>query len=226
MSNVCICDGMLILFFFCTDFPVHLGVNISCVTPEETTRTGHKYAMTALANSHTTYPLVVHEASENSDGIEWRSRYPAYNSSNLDKHGVLQVEGQPFIFCDQNHPVVELLRQNREMLNANIDDQPLIDGTWLKITKQVFGTCCKTLQNRVLNKVQTRDLNNFSVQITRLGRDDWTPTFSQNDEIMTMLPTEVLLSEDPKAVTESMTGILKKPCTYSALLQIEYDIHA
>jgi len=109
---------------------VDLGVNISCVTPEETTRTGHKYAMTCLANSHTQYPLVIHEAQENQDGMQWRQKYPMYNSTNLSTHGVLDVSGQAFIFCDKDHPVIDLLKQNRELLNADITEQPLIDGQW------------------------------------------------------------------------------------------------
>ena len=135
------------------DFPCDLGINVSCVTPEETTRTDHKYAMTCLANTHTQYPLVIHEAQENVDGIEWRSKYPMYNSNNLETQGVLDVAGQQFTFVDENHPVIELQRQNKEMLNANIDEQPKIDGQWFKITKQVFGTCCQTLRNKVLSKV-------------------------------------------------------------------------
>lgn len=107
---------------------------MSCVSPEETTRTGHKYAMTCLANSSTQYPLVIHEAQEDGAGIEWRTKYPMFNANNLDKQGVLDVSGQPFIFASQNHPVIELLRQNKTMLNADIDSQPLIDGEWYKVS--------------------------------------------------------------------------------------------
>jgi len=53
-----------------------------------------------------------------------------YNSTNLSTHGVLDVSGQAFIFCDKDHPVIDLLKQNRELLNADITEQPLIDGQW------------------------------------------------------------------------------------------------
>lgn len=78
----------------------------------------------------------------------------------------------------------------------------------------------------MLNKVSTRDLNNFSVQINRLGRDDWTNHIAVNDEIMSQVPTGILYSNDEKAITDEVTGILKKVCTYSALLEVNYDIHA
>ena len=92
------------------EFPVHLGVNISCITPEETTRTGHKYAVTSLANSHSQFPLVVFEAGEHTDGIEWRNKYPQYNAMNLDTQGVLQVTGENYVFCSKDHPAIDVLR--------------------------------------------------------------------------------------------------------------------
>ena len=54
--------------------------------------------------------------------IEWRQKYPQYNANNLEKHGVLEVNGAQFIFCSQNHPVIELLRQNAEMLKGLLQD--------------------------------------------------------------------------------------------------------
>ena len=206
------------------DFPVHLGVNISCITPEETTRTGHRYAMTSLASSHTQFPLVIFEAGEQTEGIEWRQKYPQFNANNLDKHGVLEVSGAQFIFCSQIHPVIELLRQNKEMLNADIDTQPLSDGEWYKITRQVFSTCCNTLKTKVLSKVSTRDLNNFSLQITRVGRDDWTNNIQQNDEIMSLVSSNVMAAGE-QAITDEVSGILKRNYTYSTRLEIQYDMH-
>ena len=87
------------------DFPLHLGVSISCVPLEESTRSGHKYAATSFANSHSTYPLAIFEAGDCNEGREWRTKYPSYDSNNLEKLGILEVTGQPFVFCDKNHPV-------------------------------------------------------------------------------------------------------------------------
>ena len=137
---------------------------------------------------------------------------------------MLEVAGAQFIFCSQNHPVIELLRQNKEMLNADIDTQPLIDGEWYKITRQVFSTCCNTLKTKVLSKVSTRDLNNFSLQITRVGRDDWTNNIQQNDEIMSLVSSNVMAAGE-QAITDEVTGILKRNYTYSTRLEIQYDMH-
>ena len=44
------------------DFPLNLGVTMACVPSEETTKTGHKYAITTMANTHQPNPTVVFEA--------------------------------------------------------------------------------------------------------------------------------------------------------------------
>lgn len=205
------------------DFPLHLGVSISCVPLEESTKSGHKYAATSFSNSHSTYPLVIFEAGDQNEGMEWRTKYPSYNSNNLEKQGILEVTGQPFVFCDKNHPVIDLLRQNSDMLNSDIDKQTLIDDQYYKITRQVFSTCCNTLRAKVLDKQSTRDLNNFSVQISRLGRDDWV-SGSNNDEVMQLVPHEIRRSGDAKQITDEVADIMRRPYTYSARIEIQYEM--
>ena len=205
------------------DFPLHLGVSISCVPLEESTKSGHKYAATSFANSHSTYPLVIFEAGDQNEGMEWRTKYPSYNSNNLEKQGILEVTGQPVVFCDKNHPVIDLLRQNSEMLNSDIDKQTLIDDQYYKITRQVFSTCCNTLRAKVLDKQSTRDLNNFSVQISRLGRDDWV-SGSNNDEVMQLVPHEIRRLGDAKQITDEVADIMRRPYTYSARIEIQYEM--
>ena len=207
------------------DFPVHLGVNISCITPEETTRSGHKYAVTAMAKTHMTHPLLVYEAGDQQEGLEWRSRYPEYNTSNLEKVGVLPVTGQQFIFCSKNHPAIEVLRQNKDLINNDIDSQPLIDDEWYKIMKPVFSTCCEALKKKILAKVATRDLNNFEVQISRVGRDTWTSsTVHQQDELLQAVSIEGDANTDKASVVRSMQELTRRNYTYSARLEVTYEV--
>jgi len=153
------------------DFPVNIGVSISCIPSMETTRNGQSFAVTCLSSCHNPTQITVFEAdASNAECVEWRNRYPQYNASNLKTQGTLQVNGQPYLFVSQTHPVIELLKQNADMLNADISSQPLIDGEWYKLTKQVMSTCCNTLKTKVLNQVSSRDLNNFFVQMERAAR--------------------------------------------------------
>jgi len=38
--------------------------------------------------------------------------------NNLDTHGVLNVQGENFVFVSKAHPVIDLLRINKDILNA------------------------------------------------------------------------------------------------------------
>ena len=209
-------------------FPLPLGVTISCCPSDETTRTGHKYALTTLADSHNSTPLVVFEAEPNSnEGMQWRSEYPDYNSNNLETHGVLNVQGEGFVFVSQHHPVIALLKKNVDVLNADITQQPLIDGEWYKVAKQVMAGCCQQLRERVLKNVSARDLNNFSLQIHRLGNKEWTD-FTSNSEIMSILPDEMSRAEhngDQADLSRSISHILAKPYDFSARIEVTYEVN-
>lgn len=208
-------------------FPLPLGVTISCCPSEETTRTGHKYALTTLAESHNSTPLVVFEAEPTSEGQQWRQNYPDYNAGNLETQGVLNVQGEGFVFVSQNHPVIELLKKNIDVLNADITQQPLIDGEWYKVAKQVMAGCCQQLRERVLKNVSARDLNNFSVQIHRLGNKEWTD-WTSNSEMLAVVPDEVSRSQnsaDPSVLEDSIAHVLAKPYDFSARLEITYEVN-
>jgi len=208
------------------DFPLNLGVTMACVPSEETTKTGHKYALITIANTHQPNATVVFEAEASSnEGMTWRNKFPTYNSANLESEGVLQVSGQPYLFVSQSHPVVELLRDNAEHLNADISQQPLIDGEWYKITKQVMGSCCATLRTKVLNKVSTRDLNNFSVQIHRLGNRDW-DNLTANDEIVSAIPDAILNANDNQdLINTHLQKLMKRQYSWTARLELQYEVN-
>lgn len=207
------------------EFPVNLGMSISCIPSMEATKNGQRFALTTLSQCHNSTPITVFEAEvANSEGIEWRQRYPQYNAGNLDTHGTLQVTGQPYLFVSQKHPVIELLKQNAELLNADITTQPLIDGEWYKLTKQVMSTCCQTLKTKVLSKVSTRDLNNFTVQIHRVHKNDWS-NINANDEIMSAIPHDVIMRAEPNELTAAIQGICKRDYTFSARIEVQYECH-
>ena len=205
------------------DFPLQVGINISCIPSMEATKTGQRFALTCLASSHNPTPITVFEAdASNTYNVEWRQRYPQYNAGNLDTHGTLQVTGQPYLFVSQTHPVIELLKQNAELLNADISAQPLIDGEWYKLTKQVMLTCCNTLKTKVLSGESKRDLNNFTVQLHRANKTDWS-NIQTNDEIMSAIPHEVLNRADPTELTKAIQGICKRDYSFSARIEVEYE---
>jgi hypothetical protein len=223
-------------------FPLPLGVSISCVPSRECTRTGAAYAFSTLPEVTNSTPQVIYqnEASTH-ESMSWRAQYPEYNVNNLDTHGVLNVQGENFVFVSKAHPVIDLLRINKDILNADIDTQALIDDMWYKVTKQVMSTCCNQLKTKVLNKVGTVDLNQLSVQISRLDGIHWLE-MSENDELFSKIPAhlttavprpaegenveewQLLQAKRKEELTTAANNLIKKPYSFHARIQIEFEL--
>lgn len=187
--------------------PVPVGVSINCIPGNEITDTGEKYAFTSLPMSYNNTPHVLFEADLNNEhNNEWRAQYREYNADNLSTHNVLDVNGMPYVFVHESHPIIALLRANSDALGTKVDEASKIDGEWFKIGKQVVDTCCKTLQTKILKRLNVQDLNNFQVQLSRLDAKDWT-------EVGEILPEHMHDS-----------SIFDKPCSFQARLELTYEI--
>jgi len=206
------------------DFPIHLGVSLSCIPSDETTRHGNKFAVTAFAKTHNPFPITLFEAEAGSnEATQWREMYPAYNTGNLEKEGVMELSHQNYLFMSKNHPVVEILRSNKDLLNADIDKQQLIDNEWYKITRQVFNTCCSALRSKILTKVATRDLNNFSVQVHRLHHKEWSSILNSND-LLNTIPPEILATDNAETITNYIKQLSRQQHSINMRLELTYEI--
>jgi hypothetical protein len=118
---------------YSSSFPFAIGVQISCVPNQEVTSTGSSYAFTALPDTRNFVPMTIYENdATTAESMAWRAQYPEYNAANLETQGVLNVQGEGFVFVSKTHPVIDLLRANKDVLNADIDSQPLIDDQWVR----------------------------------------------------------------------------------------------
>jgi hypothetical protein len=118
---------------YSSSFPFAIGVQISCVPNQEVTSTGSSYAFTALPATTNSVPMTIYENdATTAESMAWRAQYPEYNAANLETQGVLNVQGEGFVFVSKTHPVIDLLRANKDVLNADIDSQPLIDDQWVR----------------------------------------------------------------------------------------------
>ncbi|NBX19001.1 MAG: hypothetical protein EBR09_16760 [Proteobacteria bacterium] len=121
---------------YASTFPFAIGVQISCVPNQEVTSTGASYAFTALPDAKNCVPMTIYENdTTTAESMAWRAQYPEYNAANLETQGVLNVQGESFVFVSKNHPVIDLLRANKDVLNADIDSQPLIDDQWVSAAR-------------------------------------------------------------------------------------------
>ena len=206
------------------EFPCGLGLTCSCIPSREMTASGVRFALTAPSKSYNPNEQVLFQAEETSEeSSRWRQMYPKYSASNLETYNVLNVTGQPYVFVDQNHPVIQLLKDNADVLNADISQQPLIDGRWLKMTRQVLSSCCNTLRHKVLANCNTQDLNGLQFQIARVNAKDWT-MLQVNDELLAHVPDDILISADENMIAKNIEFMQNKRYTFSARVNIKYNL--
>lgn len=211
-------------------FPVPLGVKISSLPQDEFTEDGLSFNATVLPNSLNSTPQVVFEAeSTNLDSENWHKNYGQYNASNLASYNVLEVQQCPYLFVHENHPVIALLRANRDLLKADIDAQPKIDNEWYKVTRQVFNSCCNTLKSKILNRLNTRDLNAFSIQLVRLKNQEWSDLESMEDALVDInYPMDVVCSDNPEQMDKykrwHLQNFLEKHYAYNARVELVYEL--
>jgi hypothetical protein len=193
-----------------SSFPVPVGVMINCIPSMETVETGEKFAFTALPNSYnsTTHTLFTADNSSAEDN-EWRAQYREYTCDNLSTLNILPVNGMPYVFVHENHPVVALLRANKDAVGTAVDEAAKIDGEWFKISKQVVDSCCNLLQQKVLTKMNCQDLNQLQVQLKRLDAKEWTD--------MGDILAEYMDSQED-------SHIFDKPCSFHARIELTYEI--
>ena len=154
-------------------FPMVLGLKSNSLPMSECTNTGERFVMTCLPGTNK-QPQILFEADESSvDAIKWAEQYPAYTRSNLHQLGVMSVSNQPIVFVDRDHPVIALLRTNREFLGSDIDQQQLIQGRYHTLSRQVFQHACDTLQKKVLSNISHCNLENFHMSLSPLDNGMW-----------------------------------------------------
>lgn len=148
-------------------FGVPLGVTINCLPKNEVVDTGDRYTFTTIPNATINAPYVLYEAGEShQQAMEWRKTFGKFNASNLATQDVLEVPNCAYVFVHENHPVVNLLRINKHIVGVDIDDQPRMDGQWLKITKNLFDSSCDTIKTKILRNIKQENLNNISASFT------------------------------------------------------------
>jgi hypothetical protein len=226
-------------------FPVPLGVSMSCIPNNELTETGDRYAFTVLPMSTNSHPYILFEAdASQTEGFEWRTTFPEYTDGNLETHNILEVQGCPYVFVHEKHPVIHLLRANHEILGSKIDEHSKIDGEWFKVSKQVLGTCCQTIRTKILSRISFNDLNLFQVQLKRIDAKDWTDIGEVLQEHILDRELQFGARAGPAASSsaqpmsswdggsnavggggvEELMSILDKPCSFMARIELTYEI--
>ena len=154
-------------------FPVTLGLKISGVEGKHYTQTGEQFSHIVMAGQNWSgheYLTKPEEALVNSDYLQ---KYPGMTVDNLRTKHVVRVPDEQFVFVDANHPVVEMLDANSDVLQINIQEAELIDGRWYKVNSDVFEDCARLLDKELLQNLPIMDLTEFTVEAQRTGHSAW-----------------------------------------------------
>lgn len=211
-----------------SDFPVTLGVKINCLPSHEVTDLGNEYAYTVLPNSNISTPHNIYRCDVSAENSQnWRNEYPKWNSQNLEHEGVLDVANNPYVFVHQDHPIIALLRSNSALIGCNIDEQPMIDEQWYKVTRQVLMACCQTLRNKVLSKIASNDLNTLQVQLERVNSDAWDEISDEHTPMRGFVASPTWTKEElENAKRNHVESFLATPYSYMARIQLKYEVQS
>jgi len=207
-------------------FPCALGVTISCVPPNEVTDLGDRYAYCVLPKSTLSSPQVIYTGDScMPENATWRQQYSKWNKANLEQEGVIPIPNQPFLFVHQTHPAIGMLRYNTDLIGCDVDKMPKMDGQWYKLTRQVMNTCCNALRTQVLNKVQTQDMNMFSLQLHRLNAETWDDLADGTVALQDFKIKAKWTPEECEAEKKHhLEQFMKTKYQYIARLEIEYEV--
>lgn len=208
------------------EYPFTLGVSVSCLPRNEAVDTGDRYTYTALPKSSVSQPYTLFEADcRTQESQNWRRKYGEYNQSNLETHGVLEVKNCPYLFVKDSHPVIDVLRDNRDLIGSDIDTHQKIDNEWFKVSRQVHHECCDALKKKVLSKLSTYDLNYFCVNFERVGRQDWMDIGDGAVALASMKPPNTTDAQQIELQQQQhMDDFLTKEYHYNARLELTYEL--
>ena len=203
---------------YTSTFPIPLGIKCDSLQACASTDIGHRYIMTTLPCHSNTTPQNLYSADDtSSEAQRWKQEYPQYTARNIDTHNVMEVKSHPVVFVDINHPVISLLRANKEILGSDIDEQSLVQGRWHTVSRQCFNTAVKTLRSKVLSNINTVNLSNFALQVVPLDRKAWCD-IGKGEHVK-----DIVNSTTREGLQDAHMRALNKPYNVSARFQITYE---
>ena len=203
------------------DFPYVLGLKSNVIPQLESTESGARYVMTMLPGDRNCSPQTLYKCDESSnEAVRWRSEYPEYNAQNISTHNVMEVKSHPVVFVDAQHPIISLLRTNKDLLQSDIDAQPLVQGRWHTVSKGIFNKAVATLRSKVLSNVSHINLVNFNLSLGTLEKNTWSE-FGAGEHVPGIRDASICWKENDVNHMMKMAKITPYSCT--ARFKVIYD---
>jgi hypothetical protein len=148
-------------------FPCPLGLTISGSPGNIRTGNGERYSYVLASGekSHnlneiivTTNPFVNSEYIKTYNG--------KVTGANLRKD-IIDFPNDNFQFVPKDHPVIDIMRDNADVLHVNMDEAQLVDGRWYKIGRNMTERCLSELETELVSNLPLINLNEFKVSVQR-----------------------------------------------------------
>jgi hypothetical protein len=207
-------------------FNIALGVNMNCGEKKEVTAMGDAYSFTTMPNMAVSVPQVLMEAdASNGDAKAWSENFPTFTSANLGTEGVLTLGNCPYVFVNQMHPVINLIRMNKGMLGVDIDTIPKMDNEWYKLSQPLMNSCCDAIKSNILSKMEQTDLFNFTLQAHPLSGGDWASNVDMHDMMQSFFPDPSWSKTDLQLHTAAhQKNFLERPGVLHLRMEVKYSI--
>ena len=131
-----------------SSFPCQLGLKIDGARGNYYTANGERYAYLIGANetSHALDQVIV--TTNPYVNSEYLRLYPGMTKDKLREEGIMHVPGENYVFVDRQHPIVEMMSENQDVLQIDLAAAELIDNRHAKIPMTFFSNvspnnaCC------------------------------------------------------------------------------------
>lgn len=157
-------------------FPCQLGLNVFGCRGNYYLGNGEQYAFLISPN----------EKSHNMDEIicvtnplvnsEYLSRFPGMSSKTLKTEGIMRVPGEDFVYVDKMHPLIDMIKENSDLLQIDLDEASLLENRWYKIEETVANRCLEDLERELILNLPLFNLTEFFATIARPYNVDFDDT--------------------------------------------------
>lgn len=166
-----------------SNFPCEIGVKIDGAKGNYYMANGERFA----------YHVFPQEKSYNLNEVvvttnpyinsEYLRAFPGMTGDKLTQN-IISVPNENYCYVDQRHPVIEMIKENKETLQLDIDDDDLVDERFFKVNSSVVENCIDRLKDELHDNLPLIDLTDFKVSIQRPYNCDWDDTSGPCDNVM------------------------------------------
>lgn len=101
--------------------------------------------------------------------------YGGFNKKDLWKN-IVAFPSENYYYVDKSHVVMKVIGQNWDSLGINLQEEPLHDFKYYKLSSNLVDNVVAKLENDVLENIPFTDLTNFNVRFKTNPTSGWAVT--------------------------------------------------